>query len=579
MHRRHAVIGLVPFLLSVGCVVDVTAPSADAPATDEGPALRLDDDVTLPWSRSVDVAVEDPGPGTAAITGPLIAMARDAGENAPDGVNQIVDPTFTITLSTPADVAEVSLQRTAQTDPPDWVEQAVWTRPTTSELRHPLPFETAGAWALRVVITDDDGLVSGSAPHAITSVAPAITATVDTALPVVGTTVTLTAAMSPSAPTTFANTPAGWFATDVGGIAVSEGPPNPLASTATDTVATDWVWVEVFPDGSRLHSNVVRVSPQPAAPTEVLVQGGGCLDLQQGLNQAASSSLPLRLTGTFTVDCRVRIPSNVTVDAGAATFAFTKAGRIRNAQNGGGGGYTHAGGFVWNGGTFVGAGNGVFTISHSPGFTITNTTMYAWADAGDDGHAIEINSSGGTHTPDVYAVHITNNTFLGLTGQRANSNDEAVQYDFAWDGSGGDAPFDNTMTHNLRIAGNTFHRLDESGAWEFSLCAIGGHRGSAGEPVERHNGFLIENNAIHGAVGATVDVSPNKGGIALWNVRDAQVRNNAFFGCTATRLVSAWDANPDRALNDATMNVDVTGNTHNGSAVTITMPASNSTGG
>jgi len=315
------------------------------------------------------------------------------------------------------------------------------------------------------------------------------------------------------------------------------------------------------------------------APTEVHVGGGDCNSLQGGLDQAAASGLPLRLTGAFTVNCTVRIPSNVQINGQAATFSFTKAGRIRNKTNGAGGGYTHAGGFVWDGGTFAGAGNGVFTISHSPGFTIKNTVQYAYADAADDGHSIEVNSSGGPHTPDVYTVHITGNTFRGVTGQRANANDEPVQYDFAWDGSGGDSPYDSTMCHNLYIAGNTFHRLDESGTWQFALCAIGGHRGSAGEPAERHNGILIENNQIHGAVGATENVSPNKGAIALWNARDVWIRNNAFHGCTGTRLVSGWDANPDRHLNDSTMNINISGNTHNGAPVTISMPASNTTGG
>jgi hypothetical protein len=315
------------------------------------------------------------------------------------------------------------------------------------------------------------------------------------------------------------------------------------------------------------------------APTEVHVDGGDCNSLQSGLDQAAAAALPLRLTGAFTVNCVVRIPSNVQINGAAATFTFTKAGRIRNKTNGNAGGYTHAGGFVWDGGTFVGAGNGIFTISHSPGFTIQNTLQYAYAETGDDGHSIEINSSGGPHTPNSYTVHITGNTFRGVTGQRPNSNDEAVQYDFSWDGSGGDGPYDATMCANLYIANNTFHRLDESGTWHFALCAIGAHRGTAGEPAERHNGILIENNAIHGAVGATADVSPDKGAIGLWNARDVWILNNAFFGCTSSRLVSGWDANSSRHLNDSTMNINIAGNTHDGNAVTITMPASNTTGG
>lgn len=315
------------------------------------------------------------------------------------------------------------------------------------------------------------------------------------------------------------------------------------------------------------------------SPMEVWVDGGSCEELQAGMDLAATTAMPLRLSSIFTVDCTIRIPSDLQVDAQIATFELTKTGRFRNKRNGSGGEYSHAGGFVWNGGMFVGAGNTIFTISHSPGFTISNTTQYAYADANDFGHSIEVNSSGGPHTPNIYTVQIFGNTFLGVTGQRLNSNDEAVQYDFAWSGSGGDSPFDNTMTHNLRIANNTFSRLDKSGNWEFSLCAIGGHRGSAGEPPERHNGILIEDNTIEGAVGATAAVSPDKGAIALWNARDVIIKNNTLVGGTLQRLISAWDANPNRDLNDATMNIQISGNTHNGSPVEITMPTSNTTGG
>lgn len=152
------------------------------------------------------------------------------------------------------------------------------------------------------------------------------------------------------------------------------------------------------------------------------------------------------------------------------------------------------------------------------------------------------------------------------------------------------------MCANVRIAGNTFHRYSES--WDgkqndgFALCAIGGHRMSSasygdagnagvnnpsnGEPSERHNWLLIENNAIHKAPGGT-ETSPNKGAVALWNWRDVIVRNNDFYACTASRLVSGWDATKN--LNSADCNITITGNRHNSAGVTITMPADNTTGG
>ena len=526
-----------------------------------------------------DVAT-DGTTGGASVTGPAFAMSHESGANAPTGLNTIVDPTFTVTLSDPAAATHVSFQMAPWGDPPAWAEYGAWSSPLEPQWTHTVPFTTPGVWSARVLVTYQDGKQGESGHHAIECVKPTIAASVDNAAPVVGTTVTLSAAMTPPAAAGFPNTPDGWFANRMDAGWLKQNASNPITWTPGDTAWHDWVWVEMFPDGSRIHSNAVRVSPQDAPlPTEVHVAGGDCTSLQGGLDQAAAAGLPLRLTGTFTVNCPVRIPSSVQINGQQATFQFTKAGRIRNKTNGGGGGYTHAGGFVWDGGTFVGAGNGIFTISHSPGFTIKNTVQYAYAETGDDGHAIEVNASGGPHTPHTYTVHITGNTFRGVTGQRENANDEPVQYDFSWDGSGGDAPFDETMCHNLYIANNTFHRLDESGTWKFALCAIGAHRGSAGEPAERHNGILIENNQIHGAVGATANVSPDKGAIALWNARDVWIRNNGFHGCTPTRLISGWDANPSRALNDATMNINISGNTHDGGAVTITMPSSNTTGG
>ena len=80
-------------------------------------------------------------------------------------------------------------------------------------------------------------------------------------------------------------------------------------------------------------------------------------------------------------------------------------------------------------GTCEGGTRGARTVAPTTRFTIKNALLYAYADAGDDGHTIEVNSSGGPHAPNTYTVEITGNAFRGVTGQRDNSNDEAVQHE------------------------------------------------------------------------------------------------------------------------------------------------------
>jgi hypothetical protein len=306
------------------------------------------------------------------------------------------------------------------------------------------------------------------------------------------------------------------------------------------------------------------VTPPPAT-TEIVLSGGNGAAMQAAMDQASAEGKSLRLTGAFYSSVTVYIPSNLKINAEGAKFymnsesasegAKYNAGRFKNASNGDAPEYGAAGGFVWTGGEFDGNGEGIFTISHSPGFTIQGTTMYRYCSKDNTGHAIEINSSGGLNDLNgPYTVQILNNTFLGTDrGQRENSNDEPIQWDWNWDGSGGAAPVwkpgnpvnesTQVMCHNILVKGNRFHRRSESGKWEFAKTAIGGHDASdpAYDPKYRHNHVLVEGNEMHGAVGGT-SVSPNKGAIHLCWTRDAEAKGNVLYGGVSKRYITAEDS-------------------------------------
>lgn len=302
----------------------------------------------------------------------------------------------------------------------------------------------------------------------------------------------------------------------------------------------------------------------PAETTGATLSGGDAGALRRAMVDAAAKKVGLRLTGTFFLAATVKVPAGLYIDATSAKFFVNSAaphekapynsGRFRNDDLGSKPEYGAAGWFIWNGGEFDGNGEGIWTISHSPGFIIKNATMYNYCSSANTGHAIETNSSGGVNNlKGPYNVQILNNRFLGTNrGQRPNSNDEPVHFDWNWKGSGGAAPVwdvgdpvtekTQVMTHNVLVKGNTFHRKSEAGGWQFAKTAMGGHDASDSryDPAFRHNHFLFEGNQIHGAVGSS-EVSPNKGAIHLAWVRDAVVRNNVLHGGVARRYITAED--------------------------------------
>jgi hypothetical protein len=308
------------------------------------------------------------------------------------------------------------------------------------------------------------------------------------------------------------------------------------------------------------------------------VAGGG--GLENAMWDARCAGLPLRVVGTWSLSKNTMwIPDGVTVRAHGAVFNHNPMARFRNSgpwpgcqtteagreMSPGVGGYG-GGGFHWEGGTFSGNGDGIFTLSHSPGFTIRDATFYNWCSSSNTGHAIEINSSGGNDNASgeygTYTVNILANFFGGVTGQRSNSNDEAVHYDWAWSGSGVWGQADHTMCHNVKIEGNTFH-TNYGGGSQFARCAIGGHDPSGGlRPTNRHNHFTIRSNAIHGAVGST-GTSPDKGAIHNYWIRSSWIVFNNLYGCTPARLISC--ELPAEASASSPYFNSLGANTHNGS--------------
>lgn len=540
---------------------------------------------------------------TVSVTGPTIVMSENCAN--PTGQNYIAKSTFTVSLDTPSSVSKVEISF--------WSSGGGWAAPyktvlnPTGNVTADASFAATGTRYCRAIITFLDGQTLESNHHAFTCYTKTLYATVNDHGQIGGNPAIFTASCGADCPGVQISSAWYWWN---GSSMIYHTTGNPGYWYNPDR-NVDFYYRENFPDGSYLYSTVAAVRPTSA---EYILNGGHCHDINAAMIAARQQGKPLRLTGTFDVYTNVYIVDGLEIRAQGATFNVNtkdgayNAGRFRNGRAWPNTGALttadtkySAGGFTWYGGTFNGNGDGIWTISHSPGFTVDGATFYNWASDTNDGHAIEINSSGGNNdlAGTGWRVNVLNCRFAGLpNGQRTNSNDEALQYDWAWQGSGVQGAEDHTMCHNIRVAYCTFDRL---AAWSslnngYALCAVGGHRmggGSYGdmgnvgianpadgEPSQRHNWLLVEHNTIYNAKGATSGVSPNKGAVALWNVRDVIVRNNAFHNCTDTRLVSAWDANTNRVLTDSYMNISISGNTHNGVAKTITMPSdSHTTGG
>jgi hypothetical protein len=522
-------------------------------------------------------------------------MSSSAGDNGFQS-SVIASNRMTVTLGTPSVVRHISLQM-SWANSPGWVEYQSWTAPAASQSYDWSPRE-AGNWQVRVVITHHDGGQVVSNVLDIVCRTKHLQVTAGNPSPVYGQQGAGLVAACIDGCDVGADSHTFW-ARDVGrgGAWTNQGTSGPDGFTLWNWVpgdgsAHDFGWAETFSDGSTLYSSVASVTPQAPyvpPPTTHTVSGGHCHDIQAGMNHASANGLTLILTGTFYLYTNVEIPANLNIVATGAHFYCNKAnggdvnpgqsynaGRFVNARGAGTGGYNHAGWFTWDGGTFDGNGEGIFTISHAPGFTIKNATLYrhcadmsrfSWG----DGHAIEINACGGpdnkTGIDGTFNVQILSCRFGGSDiGQRANTNDEPLQWDWSWEGSGGASPHDGTMCHNILVDSCTFQRLHESGSWVHPPCGVGGHdpskesleqiqagtrapsgywegaANSTGKPKTGHNHIKVSNCVFHGATGVFDNrLSFDKGAIHLHRVRDGWAVNNQFFGC-ASKPVTAWSS-------------------------------------
>jgi hypothetical protein len=497
----------------------------------------------------------------------------------PTGLNHIPNMTFSMSLSNPAVVTRVELQ-IAPWSTGVFKTIGIWT-PGGAGGYAAIPgsswtwdfanshFDSIGMWSARLMVTHTDGYVYECPHFGIDIRYKGLAAASSDYNPIVNTVVTLTASCNAgncghmySAAQWFHNGGAGWN---------PDSGSNPVNWAAWGQIS--WLWREVFEDGSTIHSNAITVTPRADDPYVYAADnwyGGqsGTAGLIAAMRAARNAGKPLRVWGYWELAGDVWIPDGVTVDATDGSFAMI-GGRFRNADpwpaysmDGGTRGY-NGGGFAWRNGYFDGRGDGVFTLSHSPGFSIIGATFINWCSTGNTGHAIEINSSGGNDNQlgeyEGFTVVVNSNKFGGVSGQRAWGNDEPIHWDFAWSGSGHRGYADFTKCHNVQIDGNVFH-VNFGGGPQFAICAIGAHDpsaasiaeieaaggwsgGSAGSPIDRHNHFRICGNEIHGATGyAGSSLKFDKGAIHVHRTRQVWVTGNSFLGCTPNRNVTGWNS-------------------------------------
>lgn len=492
-----------------------------------------------------------PNLSTVSVSAPAYAVSTASGSNTPASLtNTIVAPTFTVTLSNPAAVSSVVLQLLSPGG--SWTAYKTWTTGITGTLTHAVGLHTVGTWQARAVITHTSGSQVTSNTTSTSCTAFSITST-GSAAPAVGLQTSVSAGMSPSAPGGFANTPVGWYYSRLGASWVHVGTSNPYYWTPTDTAWHDWVWVETFPDGSRIHSNVVRQTP---VLSEIYKVNGDATDIQNTLNLAVANGVPARFGGTFSGGTGVRIPAGarVTCDAGTVFYGIQMFNALP-ATGVADGGYRRAGNIVW-GGTAAGSGgtfnmqnvrSTAFSISHCPSFTLQNATIY---NTTTKGHGIEINSSGGAaygstdiqNMPEsAFTIKVLNCRFGGMTQvPRTNCNDEAVHLDYAWEGAtAATTANDGTPCHNVLVKGNRFERLV---TYPYPV-ALGNHKTNADSGTSQvdmsshHSHIRFTENVTQWTGPGETSWDLNRGSVDLRGVRYVHIHNNQFLeSCTAVGI-------------------------------------------
>jgi hypothetical protein len=319
------------------------------------------------------------GRSTVAVSGPGWALSRDSGAGGP--MLHLVAPTFTAALSNPAAVAKVEWQIHYPTT--GWQAPLQTDVNPTGNVTVTIPFLTTGNWHVRATITHKDGATVESNHHYILIQKKSLSIAASNGSPQVGSTVTFSAACHDDCPSRQVSS--GFYYTTDGSPWTLHGGGGTWANVQGNSHW--WTYREDFPDGSFISAPYVTVVP--VVPWHVRSWHTQA-DAQWIVNQRAGQQVIFEPATYQFTSGKFYIPANTHIIATGCTFVVHQG--IVNA--GSGGGYSRAGGWIWDGGTFDGwnVRTTMFSLAHSPGFTIRNIRVRGCV---GKGHGIEINSSGG----------------------------------------------------------------------------------------------------------------------------------------------------------------------------------------
>lgn len=392
---------------------------------------------------------------TGTVTGKTWIMSYLSGTGEVGAANQ----DFSFTLSNVAAVSRVTLEVTPWLDPPPWKAIGIWTEGGAGGYAA-IPgaswswsfantnFDRTGMWSARIKITHKDGTIWESAHFGFDVRKKVLSVSADNTAPIINSAVTLTAACSEGCGYPYQS--ASWQANWGAGWHTHDNPNTNPSVWGGAWGAVDFRWVEWFSDGSYICSAPVAIRPVEAPSPYHVRSWHTQADIQHIVNSRAGQQVLFEPNVTYHFTSgKFYIPANTHIVANGCSFIVHQG--IVNA--GSGGGYGRAGGWTWEGGTFDGMNirTTMFSIAHSPGFTIRGVRIRGCA---PKGHGIEINSSGGP-VQSGYTVVIDGCAFDGVMGHRSGegSYDEAIHIDYAWGASAATANPENdgTVCNNVVV--------------------------------------------------------------------------------------------------------------------------------
>jgi len=221
------------------------------------------------WVDAKSVKVSDGAGGwslawpistTLDVTGPTMTMSTQSGANAASP-NSFVTPVFTVTVGDSSLLSKIEFQMSHAGGP--WTTYKTWTDPTGSSFTHPQPFSTPGAWKYRAVGTFTVGNTIVSSEGSISCYKKTLTSELwsGSLTPPVGGTVSLLARCTDC---DVGQVSSSWWYRTTGGWNSHQNGSNPLSWTNGGTTPHEWLWQEVFADGSVVNSSSTTISPVPA---------------------------------------------------------------------------------------------------------------------------------------------------------------------------------------------------------------------------------------------------------------------------------------------------------------------------